>query len=346
MGKMLSGGHIPLFKRLTSYYRDRIIRQDMPPGSGMDSINKMISRHGVSRETAKLVLRNLVNEGLVTSVQGKGSFVTFRSDLIPEWGVVIPFLSSNMESLVGSLSRQAEMRKRSVKFQLTYNQPDEEMRIVGEMIRSGFEAIVVVPNYNESLTAGFYRRLIEGRTKVILADNTMAGSFFNYVIQSYDLGVKRAFDYLVSKKEGNLLFLRDQIWKGTNLLNDLMEQTFTGLAGERKPLRKVFIMKNVGDLKRSYITENSITGILACNDSDSIKVTGRLMEWGFLLREEIALVCYGNTELTGYFRPGITAINCRYDEMARITAEMIESSGSSASSKQHVIQPLLIERET
>jgi len=49
-------------------------------------------KHGVSRETAKLVLKNLVKDGLVISVPGKGSFISPQKDIKKEWGIVIPFL--------------------------------------------------------------------------------------------------------------------------------------------------------------------------------------------------------------------------------------------------------------
>ena len=51
-----------------------------------------------------------------------------------------------------------------------------------------------------------------GKSCLLLVDNTMSGSYFRYVIQSYDLGIKRAIDYLLVRTRRNLLFLRNEMW--------------------------------------------------------------------------------------------------------------------------------------
>ena len=43
---------------------------------------------------------------------------------------------------------------------------------------------------------------------VSFTDRTMAVSYFTDVIQSYDLGVKRAVQYLLQKSPGTLTFLK------------------------------------------------------------------------------------------------------------------------------------------
>ena len=123
--------------------------------------------------------------------------------------------------------RKHKEEARKLSYFIGYNNPQEEERLVGTMILEGYEAVIIVPNNDESLTADFYRKLFFGNTCVLLVDNTMTGSYFRYVIQSYDLGVKRAIDYLVSKTQRNLLLVKNDSWKGRNMLYEFMEQTFT-----------------------------------------------------------------------------------------------------------------------
>ncbi len=87
----------PLYKSLFEYYKDKIIVQEYSPGQQVDSINKIMQRHNVSRETAKLVLKMLADEKLVYSKAGKGSFVVPFVQTKKEWGMVIPFYSSNIK---------------------------------------------------------------------------------------------------------------------------------------------------------------------------------------------------------------------------------------------------------
>ena len=338
-------GFIPVYRKLTDYYRKKIISQEIIPGQKVDSINRIRERHKVSRETAKLVLKKLSDESLVISKAGKGTFATGQTGIKKIWGVILPFYSSNMEQLITCLKDEAVKRGRQFTYFLDYNDPEEETGLVSSMIREGYEAIIVVPNYNETLTAGFYRKLIPGKTKVVLIDNTMAGSYFRYIIQSYDLGVKRALIYLAEKNKGNFLLVSNDIWKGRNLLNELIENTFRNLTRENYPAREVFVIPRILDLNYEMLINNNISGILSCTDTDSVKVLGRLTKWNIRIPAQISLVSYGNTELTELFKPAISVIDCRYNEMADMAANMINGEKSGLT-EQFVIQPQLIIRET
>ncbi len=342
---MLKDTSIPIYKKLTEYYRSRILTQELAPGNRIDSINRIMERHGVSRETAKQVQEILRTENLIVSIPGKGSFITPQSKVKKTWGFIAPTFSSNIENLILHLESEALKRKRKLIHYLTYNDPLEEEKLVVTMIREGFEAVIVVPNSNESLTADFYRQLITGHTRVILTDHTMAGSWFHYAIQSYDLGIARAVDYLSSVNKGNLLLVKNDIWKGRDLLNELIEQSFKEIARQKFPDRKVHVISNARGLSLELIEKEEIGGILSCMDIDSIKVLGRLKRWGLGIPSDVSLVSYGNTELTEFFEPSVTVIDSCYGEMAEHTAHLIENTAKEIN-KQFVIQPKLIIRKT
>ncbi|MEI6142379.1 MAG: substrate-binding domain-containing protein, partial [Mariniphaga sp.] len=262
------------------------------------------------------------------------------------WGMIVPFYSSNIEQLICCLQEEAKKRGRELVYFFDYNNAEEEKQLVRTMILEGYEAIIVVPNFNEMTTSEFYRKLMPGSSKVMLVDNTMAGSYFRYVIQSYDLGVKRALDYLVLQGSGNLLLVKNEIWKGRNLLHELIENTFRNLIDEQYPSRKLFVLNRVNDMSLDYLLNNGISGILSCIDLDSIRVVGRLKLWGVEIPGVVSVVSYGDTELTQFFDPPITAINCKYDEMAKRTAQLLEENLENRLTEQYVIQPELIIRNT
>jgi len=257
----------------------------------------------------------------------------------------MPTFTSNTENLVVQLEAQARKQERELIHYLTYNDPAEEERLVGSMIRDGFEAVIVVPNSNEMLTAEFYRNLIPGQTQVILIDHTMAGSWFQYAVQSYDLGIRRALDHLVHMNKRNLLLVQNDVWKGRDLLNEVIEHTFREIVAQRCPDRRVYVVCNARGLDPGFIEKNQIGGILTCSDIDAIKVLGRLKCWGIEIPDQVSLVSYGNTELTEFFEPSITVVDANYRVMARHTARLI-INGNDDMEKQYVIQPRLIVRNT
>ncbi len=337
--------HIPIYQRLTDYYRKEIITQNLKAGSKIDSINKIMSRHNVSRETAKRVLKGLMDEKLVISQPGKGTFINSTAELNDIWGMVIPFYSSNIEQLIIHLHHQAKLNNHRLEYYLHYNNPDEEMNLIGKLIQRGYKAIIVVPNHDESSTGSFYRHLIPGNTKIILADNTMSGSYFNCAIQSYDLGVKRAIDYITSKHSGNYLLINNENWQGKNLVFELMKQTFDLIIEAKHPNLKLFHVSDINELTADFFHQNNIRGVLSIQDSISIRLISRLKAWGFSIPEDLTVVSYGNTELTKIFSPAITVVDCKYEEMASNIAHLIKYD-LDRKSRQIIIQPELIVRET
>ena len=337
---------IPVYQRLTDYYKQRIVSQEYLPDQRIDSITRIMDRHNVSRETAKLVLKRLINEGLVVSKAGKGTFISSPKSIKKVWGMIVPFYSSNIEQLIGFLQEEAKIRGCELVYYFDYNNAEDEKQLVSTMIFEGYEAIIVVPNYNEMTTAEFYRKLIPGNTKVLLIDNTMAGSYFRYVIQSYDLGVKRALDYLTQRGSGNLLLVKNEIWKGRNLLYELMENTIRTLIEERHPGKKLSVIVRVSDLDIKYLKDNFVSGILCCLDTDAIRVVGRLKQWNINIPQQVSVVSYGDTELTKFFDPPITSIDCKYEEMARQTALLIDQDPERIFTEQYIIQPELVIRNT
>jgi DNA-binding LacI/PurR family transcriptional regulator len=339
-------GFVPVYQRLFDHYRERIINQEYKPGDRIDSINRIIARHGVSRETAKIVLSKLANEGYIIKKAGKGSFVTFTREILSIWGIVVPFLSSNIEELINHLNIESVNLKREIRYFLHYNDPHEEMRLIGSMIREGYEAIMVVPNYDESRTADFYRNLNAGNTIIILLDNTMGGSFFNYVIQSYDLGTKRAFNYLVNSNQKNFLFVKDESWRGKNLVQELMEQSLQFFISRQCPERKLWTVSGLQDLDEFFFRNNNIGCVICYTDRDAVRLTNRILSWKMKLPQDVSVVNYGNTELTVSGQIPVTAIDCRYPEMAKLAASLVFCGSCTRVTEQHVLQPELVVRET
>ena len=78
---MNSLSFVPIYKRLTDFYKSKIINQEYFPEQRIDSITRIMERHSVSRETAKLVLKKLIDEGLIISKAGKGEIERGRKGI-------------------------------------------------------------------------------------------------------------------------------------------------------------------------------------------------------------------------------------------------------------------------
>lgn len=345
---MVKDAAIPLYARLVETYKAAILECRLHPGDQIDSINALQERHGVSRETAKRVLGILEAEGYIVQRVGKGSYVTERGPRQAVWGVVVPFYSVAYDDLLSRVTSLAAPFGREVRRFYDYNSWEEEVRLVGVMQHERYEAIIVIPTLDESLTWDFYSRLSAHDAPVVLFDHTMSYRDFNFVIQSYDLGVVRAMDYLTEQMPGGVAFVGNEGWSGRNLVHELMVETYRMALRRRRPNFEPELVARATEVDGRRLRDKGVTGIFCCDDVSAIQTIGRLREQGVGIGDEMRLVSYGNTDLARYFTPAVTSVDPHNEEMAQRLVALLSArvANSSSGLMQYVAQPHLVVRET
>jgi GntR family transcriptional regulator len=74
---------VPVYRQLADLLRAQIDSGDLGPGMPLPSEVTLVNEHGISRDTVRKAIGILREEGLVVTVQGKGSYVVDRSDSEP-----------------------------------------------------------------------------------------------------------------------------------------------------------------------------------------------------------------------------------------------------------------------
>lgn len=69
---------VPKYKRLELALRDDIEHERLLPGDRLPAEPELAASHGVARMTARRAIETLVNDGLLTRLPGRGTFVTER----------------------------------------------------------------------------------------------------------------------------------------------------------------------------------------------------------------------------------------------------------------------------
>jgi len=71
---------VPLYYQLKEELKEKIVSGEWEPETCIPSIRELCAIYGISTTTAKQAISELVQEGLLYSVQGKGTFVS-----VPQW---------------------------------------------------------------------------------------------------------------------------------------------------------------------------------------------------------------------------------------------------------------------
>lgn len=68
---------LPIYRQVMQTLRDRVARQELRPGQRAPSERELAELYGISRMTARGALRELIRDGVLYTVPGKGTFVTW-----------------------------------------------------------------------------------------------------------------------------------------------------------------------------------------------------------------------------------------------------------------------------
>lgn len=71
----------PLYIQLREVIRNKIEEGEYPPGTAIPSENQLAESYGISRLSVRSALQALEYEGILTSIQGKGVYVSGQKDI-------------------------------------------------------------------------------------------------------------------------------------------------------------------------------------------------------------------------------------------------------------------------
>ncbi len=69
----------PLYVQAADYIAARVAAGDLAPGARLPSERDLADQWGIAYQTVRRTMRELRERGLITSVVGKGTFVTERN---------------------------------------------------------------------------------------------------------------------------------------------------------------------------------------------------------------------------------------------------------------------------
>ena len=93
-----------------------------------------------------------------------------------------------------------------------------------------------------------------------------------------------------------------------------------------------------------HLMEKGVTGILCVSDATALGVCRAAAARGIRIPEELSVVGYDNTALTGYTNPALTSVDQHPEEIGRVIATMIHAMMRGRPIGDTVLRPSLAVR--
>ena len=306
-----------------------------PPNSKLPSESQLRKKYNISSTPIKRVIRELVSEGIIYTIQGKGCFVNgskletskiyqnINIDYMRNKRIV--FITPGMLDGFYSPILQGLLKmiqKRGYRLEI-YNSEGEyavEMKLLSKCLEEMISGLIFIPNSYER----DYRHLFQIQKKgipVILVDRNIKNSYFDYVGSDNINASKSAVKYLIKLGHKRILYWGRR-WKKDNS-STILER----YEGYRQALIESGIKIDpdlvLDDAKGTYYTweievEDKVkkllkkkikfTAIFAINDGLAINIYRKFKQIGIKVPQDVSIIAFDDSEIAEKFELPITTV--------------------------------------
>lgn len=315
----------PIYNQLANYIADQILSGEIPSETPLLSVNEAYKVYGVSRDTLISAYKLLQRRLMVTSVPGKGFFVSLRPKRDRQ-KVYVLFDAMNQyketlyRSLIDNLGDRYEIRT-------AFHYYDRKLFDTLISTAMGqFDYYVVIPHFNEDVTEILNKLPAD---KLLLLDafpdgyqRNCAAVYQNFRVDAYE-GLKSIREKLCKYKALHIVY-ND---KFQYMPNGYLEGAYR-FAGEfHIPIyvEPGFEMENI-EQGHCY---------MAVSERDLAMIINNMSNKGFVAGRDIGLLSLDETPLKEVLLGGITTLTTDFRLMGRTAAELIKNEKKGAYCKSN-----------
>lgn len=336
--------------------KQMILEEKIKPGEKMPSENVLTAKYGVSRQTVRKAISNLINEGFVYAIQGSGTYCSDASRFKKESkdiAVVMTYLSDYIfPKVISGIDSVLSENGYSIVLKNTNNSRTREIKCLEELIEKNIDGIIIEPSksnvfckhkylYDKLDSFGIPYIFIQGSYSV-MEDKP-------HVIMDDEKGAYLLTEHLISLGHRNIL--------GVFKSDDTQGQNRH--KGYAKALAKAGITydpENViwfytedravhpyTTLQKMIKSGKKVDAIVAYNDQIAFHLIKAIRELGLKVPEDISITGYDNSQTTDNTDITLTTIAHPQQELGKIAAEaLLKMIRHEEVDKTIVIDPKLI----
>lgn len=357
----------PLYIQVRESIRKKLAESKREPDESLPPELDLAKEYGVSRITVRNAILDLVNEGLLYRVPGKGTFIAngvdakavrmSRTNSLKLIGFVVPYAQGYTPDVITGIEKVAKRKGYHVLFKNSYGSVVEEENNINSLIDDGVDGIIIWPTIekekikpNEVFTV-----LRQGNIPFVLVDRKF-DSFQADVVKSDNFGgAYLSVVHLLGLGYSNIGFVS----AGRGYLSSVRER----INGYKQALLSntysfddslVFSEWRPDETDRSdrffdWLDKKQIDAILADCDSLAIDIIQTLHEKGLKVPTDLAVVGFDDIQEARMFEVPLTTVRQLKEQIGATAAwllvERMERRGRTAA--EEIILPVsLIVRES
>lgn len=314
-----------------------------------------------TRTTLDRAIRELIDEGVLTSKSGSGTYVS----TLPEkqeksggyWGVIVPnIMESVYPGIVRGIENVAQMYGVNITLCNSDNNADKQEQYIKRLIQSGVSGFIIVPVVTNDVRENYrlYNQLTEAKIPFVFCNRSVEGIAAPVVTSNDFYGGYIATKHLIEKGYRKIAYISRLRYKTSidrchGYLSALMEN---GITVDR---RAIILEENgspaagYASMKRLLDEVPGIDAVFCFNDTISRGVYQAISESGRKISFDIGVIGYDNSDVCEVLHPKLTSLAYRNVEIGLKSAELLWKmiNGQPLSEfNYYLYQPNIVMRES
>lgn len=205
---------------IEDYFKNQIASGQIKKGEKISSEAELSKQFNLSRQTVRNAIANMVDAGLLYSVQGKGTFV--RNETLSKnktfllgFGTQYYNNYSIFPKIISGISEQIEPHGYSIIISETQNTFEGEVRCLQSFLDKNVDAIIMEPCKTAlpNVNAGIYYEFVRRGIPIIFFNGYRKEMDCSYIVANDEMGGYNAAKYLIENghREIGMFFKYDDI---------------------------------------------------------------------------------------------------------------------------------------
>ena len=354
----------PLYRQVESYLRGQITSGKLQSGDMLPSVKELCGQFGgINHLTVRQAIKNLTEESLVRSVQGRGSFVTEQNVRDRRIAIVLPHLEDTLFVRIAK-GAQEVLETGGVHTIILDSRGSEgvEAGHIENLRTLPLDGALIFPIARSNIAEQVFKLKLE-EFCFVLVDRYFEDIAAPCVVVDNYQGGYASGEYLAKSGRKRVAWIGELRSTPARLRLDGFRAALNDadVACPNVLIQNLEIASTVpnsyhlaaresvrGAVDRLLALTPQIDGLFCCDDATALSALERLKEAGVRVPEDVALVGFDDVPEAASSRPTLTTVRQPMLQMGREAAQMLlERMANKDSVIEKKILPIdLIVRET
>ncbi|WP_405113321.1 GntR family transcriptional regulator [Paenibacillus sp. FSL K6-1217] len=346
---------LPKYQMVKEYVLSQIENQEFTMDERIPSESEFSRLLDVSSITVRKALSELVNEGVIYRVRGKGSFVASQAAIPDKNSNLVAFVISGIDLYDSSYMQimrgiQSLLGKHGCKLIIEFveNDFEQERELVLELIQTELRGILIYSS-NPEAAKDYLREIRKKAIPFVMLDRSPSGYPVNVVTCNNHDGAYEAVEYLIKQGHRHIGFaaydyhLSPEVDRYNGYRNAMSDASLP------VPESLLFLAKELDyTALAELIRSGELTALFCANDRRALEAIEQLTALGIRIPEQVSLIGFDDFESSKFAKVALSTVKQYFDvlgyESAKLLYEITE--GSSYGNKKVMLPTSLVIRDT